>query len=96
MLFAAVLLLPQFALLVWQISSFERGLITGVVFQSIGVLFILSYYWPDRSYLLRALMWCCEHTSHPARGRWTAVLWGSLAIVIGSLAWVQVLLTGSL
>jgi hypothetical protein len=50
-----------------------------------GVLFLLSYYFPNRSYLLKVLMWCCEH-GRGLQGPWTAVLWGVFAILLGAFA----------
>lgn len=56
----------------------------GVYLQTWGVLFLLSYWFSDHSYLLRFLMWLCETHSSP-RGKWTALLWGVFTIGIGSM-----------
>jgi hypothetical protein len=64
----------------------QSALLAGLYLQFIGVLFVLSYFHPDGSYILMGLMWCCEHTSHPVRGRWTAILWGSFTFLMGLLA----------
>ena len=36
---------------------------TAICLQAWGVLFLLSYFLPERSYLLKGLMWLCENTS---------------------------------
>jgi hypothetical protein len=88
-LFAAVLLPPQIAAMLDPDKFSENLWVNGAYIQFIGVLFLLSYFFPNRSYVLKALMWCCEHTSTPVRGRWTAILWGSFAIFVGLLAQVH-------
>ena len=88
-LFAAVLVSPQFAAMVDPSRVATNPWLTGAYLQFVGLLFILSYFFPTRSYVLRALMWCCEHTSSPVRGRWTAILWGGFAIVVGLVAQVH-------
>lgn len=87
-LFAAVLVPPQFAAMLDPSMVRENPWMNGAYIQFVGLLFILSYFFPHRSYALKGLMWCCEHTSAPVRGRWTAILWGSFAIFIGCLALV--------
>ena len=48
-----------------------------------GVLFLLSYFFSDASYVLRALIWVCEHFSHP-RGRYMAFFYFGLSVLLGS------------
>ena len=78
------------------LSGFSAGpvrpgataLLTGLYVQCWGALFIGSYFFPHGSYLLRALVWVCEHTSTP-RGAWTAIPWGIGALVIGGAGVLQ-------
>jgi hypothetical protein len=56
---------------------------TAIYLQVGGGLFLLSYFHPTRSYILKGLMWLCENWSVP-RGRWTAVLWGVFGILFAS------------
>jgi hypothetical protein len=77
-------------------SGFELGPIAngpaafflGAYLQCWGLLFVASYFFPAGSYFLKGLIWLCEHTSRP-RGRWTALLWGAFAIVMGTGAMLQ-------
>jgi len=83
---AVIFVVPQVAAIFQADSVGENPFVTGVYFQLIGVLLVASYFYPSRSYVLRMLMWSCEDTGAPVRGRWTAILWGSFAFVIGILA----------
>ena len=47
-----------------------------------GVLFLLSYFFPDASYVLRALIWICENFSSP-RSRYMAFFYFGLLILVG-------------
>lgn len=38
----------------------------GVFQQYLGILWLLSYFCRQRSFLFRALMWVCEHFSSPS------------------------------
>jgi hypothetical protein len=72
----------------FRVGPLEPGpaaILTGVYVQCWGVLFILSYYFPQGSYLLKGLMWSCEHWGTP-RGKWTAILWGVFALALGGIA----------
>ena len=51
----------------------------------LGVLFLLSYFYSDASYVLRSLIWICEHFSHP-RGRHMAFVYFGLSFVLGVCA----------
>ena len=48
----------------------------------LGVLFLLSYFYSRTSYVLGALIWLCEHFSHP-RGRFMALFYFGLSLVLG-------------
>ena len=74
-----------------KVGAIERGpaaVFLGVYLQCWGLLFLASYFFPNRSYLLKGLMWLCENTSTP-RGRWTAILWGAFAIIMSTIPVLQ-------
>jgi hypothetical protein len=50
-------------------DSLAHGVLVGVLAHLIGLLLLLSYYFPDRSHLLKWAMWCCLCTSVPVP-RW--------------------------
>jgi hypothetical protein len=66
------------------IQQGTSSVLTGLYILSWGALWIASYYFPGRSYLLKGLMWCCENGGS-LRGAWTALLWGALALTLGIL-----------
>ena len=51
----------------------------------LGVLFLLSYFYSDTSYVLRSLKWICEHFTHP-RGRHMAFFYFALSLLLGICA----------
>lgn len=51
----------------------------------LGVLFLLSYFYSDASYIFRTLIWVCENFSHP-RGRRMAFFYFGLSFLLGSCA----------
>jgi hypothetical protein len=53
-----------------------------------GLVFIASYFFPEASHLLKGVVWCCENFG-TVRGRWTAILFGAVAILLGGVAIVQ-------
>ena len=70
------------------IAKGSAAVFLGAYLQYWGVLFVASYFFPGRSYLLKGLVWICDNMSTP-RGRWTAILWGGLALVIGTSVMLQ-------
>ncbi len=75
----------------YELGSGEPGtatMLTGLFMQSWGVLLLLSYAFPEGSYLLRGLVWVCEHGRWP-RGRSAAVLFGILLLALGSVALLE-------
>jgi hypothetical protein len=70
------------------IAKGPAAVFLGAYLQCWGALFAASYFFPRRSYLLKGFIWICEHTSRP-RGRWTALLWGAFAIVMGTAVMLQ-------
>jgi hypothetical protein len=57
----------------------------GVYILYLGVLFLLSYFHADRSYVLSILMWVCEDLSRP-RGRHMAFFYFILSFLLGTCA----------
>ena len=51
----------------------------------LGVLFLLSYFYSETSYVLRSLRWICEHFTHP-RGRHMAFFYFALSLLLGICA----------
>jgi len=51
----------------------------------IGILFLLSYFLSDESYVLKVLMCFCEHFSHP-RTRYMAFFYFGLSRLVGGCA----------
>lgn len=69
----------------------ERGpaaVLTGIYLQFWGVLFLLSYFFPQKSFFFRGLLWVCEHFSSP-RGRRMAFFYFLMFFAMGSLAVLQ-------
>lgn len=59
--------------------------LTGVYLQLWGVLFLLSYYFPHKTFFFRGLMWICKNFSIP-KGREMAFFYFILAFSIGTIA----------
>jgi hypothetical protein len=57
----------------------------GVYINYIGLLFLLSYFSPNKSFIFRGLMWVCMHFSSPT-GKKMAFFYALLAFVLGTLA----------
>ena len=51
----------------------------------LGAMFLASYYWSHKTFVLRGFIWICEHLSNPP-GRKTAFFYFALCFIIGSLA----------
>jgi hypothetical protein len=51
----------------------------------LGVLFLLSYFFQRKSYVLSVLMWICENFSSP-RSRHMALFYSALSFAMGLLA----------
>ena len=64
-------------------------ILTGVYLIFIGLMFLASYYYSHKTFVLRGLMWVCENFSNP-RGRKAAFVYFALATVLG----VAAILTG--
>ena len=75
------------------VSDFQTGplragkstTLLGIYIMSWGVMFLASYYFSHKTFFFRALIWMCEHWSHP-RGRGMAFFYAALAILLGGLA----------
>lgn len=84
---AAVLLVAtsKFGLQVGHPATRGTGAIFGGVYiLYLGLLFLLSYFFPRKSYVLSFLRCLCKHRSRPA-GRWMAWLYFALSMVFGSV-----------
>jgi hypothetical protein len=57
----------------------------GVYIIYLGVLFLLSYFYSETSFVLSALRWICEHFTHP-RGRHMAFFYFALSLLLGICA----------
>ena len=57
----------------------------GVYVIYLGVLFLLGYLFPRKSYVLEGLIWICENFSHP-KNRHMALFYFALSLVTGLLA----------
>jgi hypothetical protein len=55
---------------------------SGGYFIYIGLLFLASYYWSDKSVVLRGFMWICENFSNP-RSRKMAFFYFALSLAFG-------------
>ena len=60
-------------------------ILLGIYTQAWGVLFLLSYWFSQKSHLLRGLMWVCENCGAPRSPR-NALLFGALGVVMGTIA----------
>ena len=93
-IFDAAVILGAIGLLVLSIRTPEPAgpgwqaipsVLLGLYVIYLGVLFLLSYFYSHASYVLGAMMWTCEHVSHP-RGRFMAILYFALCLVLGVCA----------
>ena len=50
----------------------------------VGVLFLSSYYWCHKTFVLRGFMWVCEHGNYP-RGRKTAFMYFAFCALLGCM-----------
>jgi len=57
----------------------------GIYVMTWGVMFLASYYFSEKTFFFRALIWVCEHWSHP-KGRRMAFFYAALAIILGLVA----------
>jgi len=74
-----------------QSGAPRKGLGTilgGIYLQYLGVLFLLSYFFPHKTFLLRGLAWVCEHFSRQS-GKWNAFLYFGLGVILGGIAIAQ-------
>jgi len=59
------------------------SVVFGIYIVYLGVLFLLSYFFPRRSYILRFLDYLCRERSYPA-GRWMAWFYFALSVFLGT------------
>jgi hypothetical protein len=81
------LALPQLAVLGGFIfpDSRDGEFLVGTYIIYIGCLFLSSYYWSHKTFVLRGFMWICEHFSSPA-GRKMAFFYFALCLFLGTMA----------
>lgn len=68
-------------------QGFVRGaasVLGGLSVIYLGVLFLLSYFFPDATYLLRLLRYVCEEFTQGGRGRHMAFFYFALGLLFGS------------
>ena len=58
-------------------------ILSGIYLQYLGVLFLLSYYFPHKTYILRGLDLFCEFTSLDP-GRWKAIFLFFMGMFLGT------------
>ncbi len=63
----------------------KPSMFLGLYILYLGVLFLISYFYSHASYVLKALMWICEHFSSP-RGRYMAFFYFGLSLLLGGCA----------
>jgi hypothetical protein len=63
-------------------------IITGLLLQFVGLLFVLAYFYPASNFVFRGLMWMCEHFSNP-KGRGMAFFYFALSFGLGTAAILQ-------
>jgi len=57
----------------------------GIYIMAWGSMFLASYFFSHKTFFLRALIWVCEHWSHP-KGRGMAFFYAALALLLGFVA----------
>ena len=60
------------------------NVLLGVYVMAWGGMFFASYFFEHKTFFFRALIWLCEHFSHPA-SRKMALFYAALAIVLGGM-----------
>ncbi len=66
------------------IKSEFASIFTGIYIQFLGVLFLLSYYFPYKTFIFRGLLWVCERSSSHI-GQKTAFFYFVLSFVVGTI-----------
>ena len=51
----------------------------GHLFLGVGAMFLASYYWSHKTFVLRGFLWVCENFSHPT-GRKMAFFYCALCV----------------
>jgi len=66
-----------------QIAKGPASIIGGLYLVYLGVLFLLSFFFPDATYILSFLRYGCEECTRGARGRHMAFFYFGLGLVFG-------------
>ena len=66
------------------------AIITGIYFQYVGILFIISYYYEDKCFFFRWIIWFCKFLNSTKKGPHTAFIFfagfvgmGTYVLLIG-------------
>jgi hypothetical protein len=87
----AFLVVPQVLAIAGVVDVQRCGsgdIMTGIYIIGIGTMFLASYYWSHKTFVLRGFVWICEHFSHPP-GRKTAFFYFALCAFVGFLALLE-------
>ncbi|WP_133125674.1 hypothetical protein [Xanthomonas prunicola] len=79
-------------LLATLMSGFQTGPIRpgpsavflGLYLMAWGTMFLASYFYSDKTFFFRGLIWVCEHWSSP-KGRGMAFFYAALALLLGGM-----------
>lgn len=85
-LLGVVLCIVVIGLMARNSEHLEKGwgpIWAGIYMYYIGVVFLLSYFFPDESFLFRGIMWICKHFSAPP-GEKMAFFYALLAFILGT------------
>jgi hypothetical protein len=75
----------------FELGPVKKGpsaILVGIYIQFWGILFLLSYFFPHRTFFFRGLMWLCENFSSP-KGRKMAFFYFALAFGLGSMGLIN-------
>ena len=88
-LIVAGLLVPQILVIAGKVNPKTDDSFTGGYITFIGLLFLASYYWSDKSVVLRGFIWICENFSNP-RSRKMAFFYFALCLFFGLITFLHV------
>ena len=75
----------------FELGSVTKGpasILAGIYLQFWGILFLLSYFYPHKTFFFRGLIWVCENVSHP-KSRKMAFFGFALAFGFGPSGLIQ-------
>ena len=83
-----LLVLLLLASFIYGTDKSSELIFTGVYIQCWGILFLLSYFFSNKTFFFRGLIWLCENFSHP-KGRKMAFFYFALAFGLGTMVILQ-------